>query len=252
MINKLKNNFRYCLEYDYFLKSASSVELFDVNGIVCILNRDENYCMVADYCRSELSNIEDIIRKNIGCNTVLINFNVISNMLEEDVKYLNENRYKLNSNYNSYINRNNSISEDNVMFEQHIVELTANNIGCYMYNHCNEKIQYRPSFETLVDVLIRKNGGKIIAYVDENSILGYLSYVNIYEDVNDIDFIYVADQYRNRGIGTLLGKYYATMSQKENKIAFWSNATEASSKVALKSGFEWCCRHISYYKEMDN
>ena len=101
-------------------------------------------------------------------------------------------------------------------------------------------------------MFIRKNNGRIIAYVDKNSILGYLSYVNIYEGVNDVDFIYVVDKYRNIGIGTLLGKYYAEISKRENRIAFWSNATETSSKVALKSGFEWCCKHISYYKEMDN
>ena len=252
MINKLKNDFRYCLEYDYFLQSSSSVELFNVNGIVCILNRDENYCMVTNYCRDELNNIEDIIRKNMGGNTVLINFNVASNMYEEDIQYLNENHYKFNSAYDSYINYKNSVCENNFISENHIVELTAYNINCYTYNDCNEKIQYRPSFETLVDVFIRKNNGRIIAYVDKNSILGYLSYVNIYEGVNDVDFIYVVDKYRNIGIGTLLGKYYAEISKRENRIAFWSNATETSSKVALKSGFEWCCKHISYYKEMDN
>ena len=82
--------------------------------------------------------------------------------------------------------------------------------------------------------------------------MGYLSYVNIFEDVNDVDFIYVANKYRNIGIGTLLGKYYAEISKKEGRTAFWSNATETSSKVAIKSGVELCCRHISFYTVMEN
>lgn len=252
LIQKLKSDFRYCLEYDYFLQSSSSVELFDVNGIVCILNCDENYCMVTNYCRNELNNIEDIIRKNMSCNTVLINFNVAPNMYEEDIQYLNENHYKFNSAYDSYINCKNSVCENDFLSENHIVELTAHNINCYTYNDCNEKIQYRPSFERLLDVFLCKENGRIIAYVENNCILGYLSYVNIFEDVNDVDYIYVANKYRNIGIGTLLGKYYAEISKKESRTAFWSNANETSSKVAIKSGFEWCCRHVSFYKEMDN
>ena len=208
--------------------------------------------MVTNYCRNELNNIEDIIRKNMSCNTVLINFNVAPNMYEEDIQYLNENHYKINSAYDSYINCKNSVCENDFISENHIVELTAHNINCYTYNDCNEKIQYRPSFERLLDVFLCKENGRIIAYVENNCILGYLSYVNIFEDVNDVDFIYVANKYRNIGIGTLLGKYYAEISKKESRTAFWSNANETSSKVAIKSGFEWCCRHVSFYKEMDN
>jgi len=248
MINKLKSDLRYCLEYDYLLQSSSGVELFNVNGIVCILNRDDNYCMVTNYCRDVLNNIEDILRNKMSGKTVLINFNVPSHMCEEDIQYLNENHYLFHSTYNSYINYHNSVCNKNLISENHIVELSVHNINCFTYNDCNEEIQYRPTFKTLVDTFIRKNNGRIIAYVDNNSILGYLSYQNIYEGVNDVDFIFVANKYRNIGLGTLLGRYYAEISKRENRVAFWSNATEISSKVALKSGFEWCCKHASYYK----
>ena len=53
IINKLKKDFRYCLEYDYFLQSSSDVEFLDVNGIICLLNSSERYCMVTDFCRDK-------------------------------------------------------------------------------------------------------------------------------------------------------------------------------------------------------
>ncbi|MCI8331225.1 MAG: GNAT family N-acetyltransferase [Clostridiales bacterium] len=252
LVQKLKNDSRYCLEFDYILQSSSDAELFDVNGTVCILNSEENYCMVTNYCRDELNNIEDMIRKNMSCDTILINFNVAPDMAEEEIQYLNENHYKLHSDYDSYINCKNSVCENDFTSENHLVELTAHNINGYTYHDCNEKIQYRPSFERLVDVFLCKGNGRIIAYVENNCILGYLSFINMFDDVDDVDYIYVANQYRNRGIGTLLGKYYAEISKKESRTAFWSNATKASAKTAIKSGFEWCCRHISFDKDMNN
>lgn len=249
IINKLKKDFRYCLEYDYFLQSSSDVEFLDVNGIICLLNSSERYCMVTDFCRDKLNDIEDIIRKKIGGNKILLNFNVDKNI---DIEYLKKNKYKFNSVYDSYvyfIDNNHNFDFAN---NSHIIELTSQNINCYTYNDCNEKIQYRPSFEKLVDVFLHKNNGRIIAYIKNNCILGYLSYINIFENVNDVDYIYVTDKYRNIGIGTMLGKYYAKISKNESKTAIWSNATETSSKVAIKSGFEWCCKHMSFYKEIDN
>ena len=251
IVNKLKNNFKYCLEYDYYLQSSSDVELVDLNGTVYILNPEEKYCMITDFCRDELNNVDDIIRKKFGCDKVLINFNLGQNAYE-DIELLKENKYEFNSAYDSYIFDKNRNFEDNSADDEHIVELTSQNISRYTYDDCNQKIRYRPSFERLVDVFLNKNNGKIIAYVKDGCILGYLSYVNIFEGVNDIDYIYVADKYRKLGIGTLLGKHYAKISKKEDKSALWGNATEISSKTAIKSGFEWCCKHVSFYKEMDN
>lgn len=252
MLNKIKNDCRYWLEYDYLVHS-SNAELCCVNELTCLLGCEESYCMI-EYNREQLDNVVDILRtKMIGCKEVLISFNVERDIkVEEEIKYLESNQYRFLSVYDSYV-INEPCSFNNVFTtNSHVVELTSSNIDRYKYDHCNIEIQYRPPFEKLIDIFVRKNQGRVIAYVDDDYILGYLSYTNIFDNVNDVDYIYVAETCRQSGIGTLLGSYYASKTINENKHALWSNATEISSKTAIRSGFKWCCKHMSFYKKMDN
>ena len=53
MLNKIKNDCRYWLEYDYFVHS-SNVELCCVNELTYLLNCEESYCMI-EYAREQLN-----------------------------------------------------------------------------------------------------------------------------------------------------------------------------------------------------
>ena len=248
--NKIRNDSKYWLEYDYFINS-SDVELFTVDESPCILNCSESYSMVATYNRVMLSDLEHYLYEKLGeCKDILINFNVNLNLnVDEEINYLESNQYRFHSCYDTYVfKREPELKIDNLT-NDNVLELTSNNINFYKNEYCNERIQYRPSLKQLIDIFVRKKRGHIIAYIKDNYILGYLSYINIFEDVNDVDYIYVAENYRQMGIGTALGEYYAARSIDDNKYALWSNANEVSSKTAVKAGFERCCRHMSFYKK---
>lgn len=100
------------------------------------------------------------------------------------------------------------------------------------------EIEYRPSFAVLFNFFVRQNKGRILAYIYENRIIAYLSFIKSFDHYWDVDFIYVAEEFRNRGIGTALGKVYSQIILKEKMIPYWSNASiAASDKTALRAGF---------------
>lgn len=248
-INKMRENSKYWLEYDYLINSSGS-ELFYIDEIPCILNCTELYCMVMDYSSDMLKSLEIYLNKVIGRKNILINFNT---KYDEDMKYLASYQYNFHSSYNTFVANNEININHSIIANKNIIELTCSNIDFYKWEYCNVKIQYRPSFERLVDVFVRQNNGRIIAFVENNCILGYLSYTNIFGNVNDVDYIYISEKYRKKGIGTLLAKYYSIQSANENKFALWSNAENiVSEKTALDADFRWCCKHMSFYKNVGN
>ena len=99
-------------------------------------------------------------------------------------------------------------------------------------------VPQRPPAAVLFNVFVEKGAGKILGYFDGQRILGYLSYQRLYENVFDLDYIYVSEEQRGRGIGTALGRQYAYYVCAQKGMALWSNArNRASEATAMACGF---------------
>ncbi len=102
----------------------------------------------------------------------------------------------------------------------------------------NKSLQYRPPLNVLFTVFVEKGNGEILAYFDGDKILGYLSYNKLFDNVYDVDYIYVAPTQQGKGIGKQLAKAYASIIRDRAGIAYWSNAKNiASEKTARSAGF---------------
>ena len=96
----------------------------------------------------------------------------------------------------------------------------------------------RPPVSVLFNIFVEKGAGKILGYFDGQKILGYLSYQRLYENVFDLDYIYVSEEQRGRGIGTALGRQYASYVSAQKGMALWSNARNKESEAtAVACGF---------------
>lgn len=96
----------------------------------------------------------------------------------------------------------------------------------------------RPPMSVLFNVYVKNKAGKILGYFENRKILGYLSYQRLYENVFDIDYIYVSKEQRGRGIGTALGRKYAGYVDAQKRMALWSNAkSKESESTAMACGF---------------
>ncbi len=96
----------------------------------------------------------------------------------------------------------------------------------------------RPPMPILFQVFVERNAGTILAYVEDGIMKGYLSYQNIWGSMYNVDYIDVAEPYRNRGIGKKLGQAYLHHVQNKHGLAVWSNAkTQESERLALNIGF---------------
>lgn len=96
----------------------------------------------------------------------------------------------------------------------------------------------RPPVSVLFAVFVEKGAGKILGYFDEQKILGYLSYQCLYGNVFDLDYIYVLEAQRGRGIGSALGRQYASYVFSQKGMALWSNAKNGESEAtAMACGF---------------
>lgn len=101
----------------------------------------------------------------------------------------------------------------------------------------NESLQYRPPLNVLFNVFVEKGNGEILAYFDNNKIIGYLSYNRLFDNVYDVDYIYVSPSQRKKGIGKALASSYVSIIQERKGIAYWSNAKNKSSeKTAASAG----------------
>ncbi len=101
----------------------------------------------------------------------------------------------------------------------------------------NESIQYRPPLNVLFSVFVEKGSGEILAYFDEDKIIGYLSYNKLFDNVYDVDYIYVAPSQRRKAIGKALASSYVSTIQERKGIAYWSNAkNENSERTAASAG----------------
>lgn len=97
---------------------------------------------------------------------------------------------------------------------------------------------YRPPLNVLFKMFVHQKHGSILAYVEDNRIIGYLSYNTLYDNICDVDFVYVSPSQRGRGIGGKLAAAYTDTVSRTGGIPFWSNAkNEASEHTAENAGF---------------
>ena len=86
-----------------------------------------------------------------------------------------------------------------------------------MITELNPKEEYKKSFtdlNTLKEELENNPFGKVVLYIEEDSVIAYLYYSEIYERV-EINNIEVESDFRNKGIGTELLRYLTeTTDQK--------------------------------------
>jgi len=249
----LKNNPRYWLEYDFYNKSDGQAEIIVVDGTSCIYDNRELYCMASDYDRSKTNDITRTIASKAVLKSgsqILFNFNIsIDDNIDDEIRYLSGNGHKHIRIYDSYVSGDveSSIFHNNMTAS--VVELTKENFSDYRLNECNENNKFRPTLEHLIEVFIGREQGNIIVYVENGSVLGYLSYIEMFYGAYDIDYIFVPVKYRRRGIGSALGGCYIRRAHSENKKAFWSNVNEGSLYVALNNGCNLCCRHLCFTKQ---
>jgi len=97
---------------------------------------------------------------------------------------------------------------------------------------------YRPPLNILFKMFVQQKRGSILAYVEDNRIIGYLSYNTLYDNICDVDFVYVSPSQRGRGIGGKLAAAYVDIVFRTGGIPIWSNAkNEASEHTAENAGF---------------
>ena len=87
-----------------------------------------------------------------------------------------------------------------------------------MITELNPKEEYKKSFtdlNTLKEELENNPFGKVVLYIEEDSVIAYLYYSEIYERV-EINNIEVEPDFRNKGIGTELLRYLTETTDQKN------------------------------------
>ena len=102
------------------------------------------------------------------------------------------------------------------------------------------------------DFTVRKiyhDCGIIGAFDENNNFTGYLAYYEIAENIRDVSYIYISEEYRGRGFGKKLLNFFVNKNTEENKISYYSYATgEASEKLAKSCGFLSCAKRYEERK----
>jgi len=97
----------------------------------------------------------------------------------------------------------------------------------------------RPPLSMLFNIFVEKNKGFIIGFIDNNILKGYLSFENIFQDIYDVDYIFVQEPYRKNGIGKMLTEQYLLNVFRKKGLPVWSNAINAiSESIAQSCGFK--------------
>jgi GNAT superfamily N-acetyltransferase len=106
-----------------------------------------------------------------------------------------------------------------------------------------ERTEGRPDFQTLFRIymsddlnIIKK--GTIYAVLEEEHIAAYLACYNTYQNIFNVDYVYVVPEKRGFNYGAELIKYYANDIIKKGYTPIYGNAVnQFSMKAALKAGF---------------
>ena len=122
-----------------------------------------------------------------------------------------------------------------------------------MITELNPKEEYKKSFtdlNTLKEELENNPFGKVVLYIEEDSVIAYLYYSEIYERV-EINNIEVEPDFRNKGIGTELLRYLTeTTDQKSISLEVKKDNYNAI-KLYKKFNFKEKAMRKGYYHGVD-
>lgn len=91
---------------------------------------------------------------------------------------------------------------------------------------------------------------KILVYMDGNTILGFIDYSKMYENM-EINYIFVIEQYRNKGIASKLLEYIINNNDFSN-ITLEVNINNINAiKLYEKYNFKTISKRIGYYNGID-
>lgn len=111
-----------------------------------------------------------------------------------------------------------------------------------------EKAEFRSNLQMGFKHYVKQKDDVGIIYgAFENGVLcGYLSVATFDDKIWDIDYIYVHEKHRGKGIAKKLANYYALAITAQGMIANYGGAdNEMSKSVALSSGFDlYCVRYF--------
>lgn len=97
---------------------------------------------------------------------------------------------------------------------------------------------YRPSFDILYKMFVEKGNGKVIVLLQESEIIGYISYYELTDDIYNIDYIYIIEGKRNKGLAPLLIREYAIDVLSKGKTPYYGPAINIySTGASMKAGF---------------
>ena len=123
-----------------------------------------------------------------------------------------------------------------------------------MITELNPKEEYKKSFtdlNTLKEELENNPFGKVVLYIEEDSVIAYLYYSEIYERV-EINNIEVEPDFRNKGIGTELLRYLTeTTDQKSISLEVKKDNYNAI-KLYKKFNFKEKAMRKGYYHGVDS
>ena len=90
---------------------------------------------------------------------------------------------------------------------------------------------------------------KCIIYEENNNVLGYLYYSDIYERI-EINQIEVDESHRNKGIGSKLLKYLIDNNKKDITLEV-KETNDKAIKLYKKYGFKEVAKREKYYQGID-
>ncbi|NLM52633.1 MAG: GNAT family N-acetyltransferase [Firmicutes bacterium] len=234
---------RYFYELEELLASPDEYQTYLLADDVIVLitalkNHHQDYLvrvLMDNYKNKTIDSILEFLAvQNI--NSFLLAINCLE---EVDIHYLQRRNLVFRSVRKSFV----KLKQLEEYSAKNVRELKKSDLALAQQTKFPE-IKYRPSFEILFNIFVLQNKGRIFAYLEEEKIVGYLSFIKSFANYYDVDFIYVADEFRHRGIGTSLAKVYGNTVLNENMIPYWSYAINKESEhTALKAGFELCCKH---------
>ena len=106
---------------------------------------------------------------------------------------------------------------------------------------CDEDDYFHVIFNDFIKDKIWRDCGIFYAFDERHNFAGYLAYYELAENIRDVSYIYVKQEYRNSGYAKTLLNYFKNKNIQENKISYYSYAAdEASANLAKSCGFLAC------------
>lgn len=127
-------------------------------------------------------------------------------------------------------------------------------IRCINDNDINYIIEKMKYFDVLYEMSNIKNHpfNKYLVYEDNNELIGFLEYALCYDRL-ELNYIFVNNEYRRRGIGEKLLKYLLDMYKELDNITLEvSEKNTGAIKLYEKLNFEKVSIREKYYSNGEN